>query len=61
LIAGEVEEAQEVFEQLELSTELCLEIERRARERLEAAGEAEGFAARILLVSFEAPRSAELE
>lgn len=53
---------QEIFEQLELSTQRCLEIEQRARERLEAAGEAaEGFGARVLLVSFEAPRQAELE
>jgi AcrR family transcriptional regulator len=47
----------EASEQLDLTTERCLEIERKARERLEAAGEAaEGFIARILLVSFEAPR-----
>jgi AcrR family transcriptional regulator len=51
---------QEMNGQLELTTRRCLEIEERARERLKAEGTtAEGFPARILLVSFEAAHSSE--
>jgi AcrR family transcriptional regulator len=51
----------EVSEQLDLTTERCLEIEKEARARLEAAGEAaEGLDVRIILVSFEAPPQEEV-
>jgi AcrR family transcriptional regulator len=51
---------QEVNEQLELTTQRCLEVAEKARERLrEAEDAAGGFSARIHLVSFEAPTSTE--
>jgi AcrR family transcriptional regulator len=46
---------QELNDRLESATQECLEIERRARERLTAAGGSEeGISARVYIVSFEA-------
>lgn len=47
----------ELNESLDRSLEDCLAVQRRAQERLNAGGDpAAGFAARVLLVSFEMPR-----
>jgi AcrR family transcriptional regulator len=46
---------QEVNDQLTLTTEKCIEIAGRVRERFAADETREGFSARILLVSFEPP------
>lgn len=49
----------EMHDRLNLTTDQCLDIERRARERLAADGaEAEGISTRVYIVSFEAAPSA---